>query len=81
VQARAWANELRTLDEELAALLTGDGDIYRQAQAVNDLFDRAARLAQEVEIRQVRPPLPACGRCSRGPVWPILASRKPRLSG
>jgi hypothetical protein len=50
--ARAWAQDFHALDDDLSALLTGDDDIYRQAQAAGDLLDRALRLAQDVELRR-----------------------------
>jgi hypothetical protein len=50
--ARAWVEALHALDGGLETLLTENGDIYHQTQAVDSLLNRAMRLAQDVEVRR-----------------------------
>jgi hypothetical protein len=49
-QARAWLAAFQGLDRELQALLAGQDDLYRQTEIVNDLLERALRLAQAIEV-------------------------------
>lgn len=56
--ASGWVDELRLLDGDLAQLLSGNtGDLFEQSRRSQAVLDRAARLAQEIDVHAAPPPL------------------------
>jgi hypothetical protein len=57
-QASGWVGDLRLLDGDLAQLLAGNtDDLFEQSRRSQAALDRAARLAQAVDIHAPPPPL------------------------
>ena len=57
-QVSGWAADLRLLDGDLAQLMAGNtDDLFEQSRRTQAVLDRAARLAQAVDVHAPPPPL------------------------